>query len=36
MEAGARVLARMVLSLDTGVCFPQLPEFAPLPKRCPT
>ena len=36
MEAGARVLARMGLSLDTGVCFPQLPELAPLPKRCPT
>jgi L-fuconolactonase len=25
---GARVLARMGLSLDTGVCFPQLPELA--------
>jgi len=27
-RAGARVLARMGLSLDTGVCFPQLPELA--------
>jgi predicted TIM-barrel fold metal-dependent hydrolase len=27
-RAGARVLARMGLSLDIGVCFPQLPELA--------
>ncbi|HYU11902.1 MAG TPA: amidohydrolase family protein [Stellaceae bacterium] len=27
-RAGARVLARMRLSLDIGVCFPQLPELA--------
>src|SRR6266567_1064256 len=27
-RAGGRVLARMGLSLDTGVCFPQLPELA--------
>ena len=27
-QAGAKVLARMGLSLDTGVCFPQLPELA--------
>jgi hypothetical protein len=33
-QAGAKVLARMGLSPDTGVCFPQLPELAALPKRC--
>jgi predicted TIM-barrel fold metal-dependent hydrolase len=27
-RAGAHVLARMGLSLDTGLCFPQLPELA--------
>jgi predicted TIM-barrel fold metal-dependent hydrolase len=27
-RAGAQVLARMDLSLDTGLCFPQLPELA--------
>ncbi len=27
-RAGARTLARMGLSLDTGLCFPQLPELA--------
>jgi predicted TIM-barrel fold metal-dependent hydrolase len=27
-RAGAHVLARMGLSLDTGLCFPQVPELA--------
>src|SRR6266852_740491 len=34
-RAGARVLARMGLSLDTGVCFPQLPELAAFAKAVP-
>jgi L-fuconolactonase len=34
-RAGARVLARMGLSLDTGVCFPQLPELADFAKAMP-
>jgi predicted TIM-barrel fold metal-dependent hydrolase len=34
-RAGARVLARMGLSLDTGVCFPQLPELAAFAKSVP-
>ena len=34
-QAGARVLARMGLSLDTGVCFPQLPEVAAFAKALP-
>ena len=34
-QAGARVLARMELSLDTGVCFPQLPELAAFAKAVP-
>ena len=34
-QAGARVLARMGLSLDTGVCFPQLPELAAFAKALP-
>jgi predicted TIM-barrel fold metal-dependent hydrolase len=34
-RAGARVLARMGLSLDTGVCFPQLPELADFAKAVP-
>ena len=34
-QAGARVLARMGLSLDTGVCFPQLPELAAFAKAVP-
>ena len=34
-QAGARVLARMGLSLDTGVCFPQLPEVAAVAKALP-
>jgi L-fuconolactonase len=34
-RAGARVLARMGLSLDTGVCFPQLPELADFAKAAP-
>jgi predicted TIM-barrel fold metal-dependent hydrolase len=34
-RAGARVLARMGLSLDTGVCFPQLPELAAFAKVMP-
>jgi L-fuconolactonase len=34
-RAGARVLARMGLSLDTGVCFPQLPELAEFAKAVP-
>ena len=34
-RAGARVLARMGLSLDTGLCFPQLPELAAFAKAVP-
>jgi predicted TIM-barrel fold metal-dependent hydrolase len=34
-RAGARVLARMGLSLDTGVCFPQLPELAAFARAIP-
>src|SRR5437879_3328830 len=34
-RAGARVLARMGLSLDTGVCFPQLPELAEFARAMP-
>jgi L-fuconolactonase len=34
-RAGAKVLARMGLSLDTGVCFPQLPELAEFAKAVP-
>ena len=34
-RAGARVLARLGLSLDTGVCFPQLPELAAFAKAVP-
>src|SRR5206468_4648040 len=34
-RAGARVLARMGLSLDIGVCFPQLPELAAFAKAVP-
>jgi predicted TIM-barrel fold metal-dependent hydrolase len=34
-RAGAKVLARMGLSLDTGVCFPQLPELAAFAKAVP-
>jgi predicted TIM-barrel fold metal-dependent hydrolase len=34
-RAGARVLARMGLSLDTGVCFPQLPELAEFARTVP-
>src|SRR6266481_2386835 len=34
-RTGARVLARMGLSLDTGVCFPQLPELAAFAKSVP-
>jgi predicted TIM-barrel fold metal-dependent hydrolase len=34
-RAGARVLARMGLSLDTGVCFPQLPELAAFAQALP-
>ncbi len=34
-RAGARVLARMGLSLDTGVCFPQLPELAAFARAAP-
>src|SRR6266851_3701655 len=34
-RAGAQVLARMGLSLDTGVCFPQLPELASFAKAVP-
>jgi predicted TIM-barrel fold metal-dependent hydrolase len=34
-RAGARVLARMGLSLDTGLCFPQLPELAAFAKAIP-
>ena len=35
-RAGARVLAQMGLSLDTGVCFPQLPELAAFAQAIPT
>jgi L-fuconolactonase len=34
-HAGARVLAQMGLSLDTGLCFPQLPELAGFAKAVP-
>jgi len=34
-RAGARVLARMGLSLDTGVVFPQLPELTDFAKAVP-
>jgi L-fuconolactonase len=34
-QAGARVLARMGLSLDTGLCFPQLPQLAAFAKAVP-
>jgi predicted TIM-barrel fold metal-dependent hydrolase len=34
-RTGARVLARMGLSLDTGVCFPQLPELAEFARAVP-
>ena len=34
-RAGAHVLARMGLSLDTGVCFPQLPELAAFAQAVP-
>jgi len=34
-RAGARVLARMGLSLDIGVCFPQLPELAAFARALP-
>jgi predicted TIM-barrel fold metal-dependent hydrolase len=34
-RAGARVLARMGLSLDVGVAFPQLPELADFAKAVP-
>ncbi len=34
-HAGARILAKMGLSLDTGVCFPQLPELAAFAKAVP-
>jgi predicted TIM-barrel fold metal-dependent hydrolase len=34
-RAGARVLARLGLSLDTGVCFPQLPELAAFAQALP-
>jgi L-fuconolactonase len=34
-RAGAQVLARMGLSLDIGVCFPQLPELATFAKALP-
>jgi predicted TIM-barrel fold metal-dependent hydrolase len=34
-RAGARVLARMGLSLDTGVCFPQLPELVEFARAVP-
>jgi L-fuconolactonase len=34
-RAGARALARMGLSLDTGVCFPQLPELAAFARAVP-
>ena len=34
-RAGAQALARMGLSLDIGVCFPQLPELAAFAKAVP-
>jgi predicted TIM-barrel fold metal-dependent hydrolase len=34
-RAGASVLARMGLSLDTGLCFPQLPELVAFAKALP-
>ena len=34
-RAGAQVLARKGLSLDIGVCFPQLPELADFAKAVP-
>ena len=34
-RAGAQVLTRMALSLDIGVCFPQLPELAAFAKATP-
>jgi L-fuconolactonase len=34
-RAGGRVLARLGLSLDTGVCFPQLPELAAFAQALP-
>jgi L-fuconolactonase len=34
-RTGARVLARMGLSLDTGVCFPQLPELVEFARAVP-
>jgi predicted TIM-barrel fold metal-dependent hydrolase len=34
-RAGAQVLARMGLSLDVGVCFPQLPELAGFAEAVP-
>jgi len=34
-RAGGQVLARMGLSLDTGLCFPQLPELAAFAKAVP-
>lgn len=34
-RAGAKVLARMGLSLDVGVCFPQLPELADFARAVP-
>jgi len=34
-RAGAQVLARMGLSLDVGVCFPQLPQLAAFAKAVP-
>jgi L-fuconolactonase len=34
-RSGAKVLAGMGLSLDTGVCFPQLPELADFAKAIP-
>ncbi|HEX3862945.1 MAG TPA: amidohydrolase family protein [Stellaceae bacterium] len=34
-RAGARVLQRKGLSLDTGVCFPQLPELAEFARAVP-
>jgi len=34
-RAGAQVLARLGLSLDTGVCFPQLPELAAFAQAVP-
>jgi predicted TIM-barrel fold metal-dependent hydrolase len=34
-RTGAQVLARLGLSLDTGVCFPQLPELADFARAIP-